>query len=652
MPLRLKLALSFLLIGLIPVLAMAITVYLQASQALREQALNSLEAVANIKQQQLQDNWQARHNQLSTLASNLGTSYAGLDNTALISTANYDRPIFQNFIDTFGYRELKLVSRDGQVLFSLQRGADYQQKLGDAAWRDTPLGRVVRAGLDSGEAEFGDLAVSAPGAEPSQFLAAPIVEEGELQLLLVLELPLSELNRVMQTRQGLGESGETYLVGPDARLRSDSARFESHRVARQDAPAATLPGAAIGQALNGEQGRLSEAGLNGQPALKAFVPVQLDDQRWALIAEMDQLQAFAPVRALMWQVVVLVLLTIAGVAVATWLVSRSVMRPLGGEPRSMAELARRLAAGELRLQGDGAGHSGLMQALHDMARAWREVVERLRQASQAVGSASGDILGAAGQTSSRLDEQQEALELVVSAVDQMAATVQEIASNASQSADGSAAARDAFVTVQGSLLRMIGQQDQLLAHLREADHVVQTLASDSQQIGSVLDVIRAIAEQTNLLALNAAIEAARAGEQGRGFAVVADEVRHLALRTRSATEEIVGIVAALGDSSCQASQCMAASSQQASDLEVQTQALIGSLDQLDDSLQGVHALAFQIAAAAEQQAATTQEVNQHMHRLNDMTGENRRTASHTRDCGEHLRQVAGSQAQLVAQFQL
>ncbi|MBP8172267.1 MAG: cache domain-containing protein, partial [Pseudomonas sp.] len=230
MPLRVKLAISFLLIGLIPVLAMAVTVYRQASQALQEQALNALEAVANIKQQQLQDSWQARHNQLSTLASNLGTSYAGLDGTALVSTANYDRPIFENFAKTFGYSELKLVSKDGQVLFSLQRGSDYQQNLGEAAWRDTPLGRVVRAGLDSGRAQIGDLAVSRAGAEPSQFLVAPILDEGELQLLLVLELPLAELNRVMQARQGLGEAGETYLVGPDGRLRSDSVRFADLKV--------------------------------------------------------------------------------------------------------------------------------------------------------------------------------------------------------------------------------------------------------------------------------------------------------------------------------------------------------------------------------------------------------------------------------------
>lgn len=285
-------------------------------------------------------------------------------------------------------------------------------------------------------------------------------------MLLVLELPLSELNRVMQPRQGLGEAGETYLVGDDARLRSDSARFSGHRAARDDQPARELSGAAITRALASEQGRLAEAGLDGQPVLKAFVPVDLDGRRWALIAEMDQAQAFAPVRALMWQMLALVALTITGVVLATWLVSRSVMRPLGGEPGRMAELARRLAAGEPQLHGSNAEHSGLMQALHEMALAWRQVVERLRQASQAVGNASGDILGAAGQTSISLDQQQEAVELVVSAVDQMAATVQEIAGNASQSAERSAAARDAFAEVQASLQRMIGQQAQLVAQFQ------------------------------------------------------------------------------------------------------------------------------------------------------------------------------------------
>ncbi len=652
MSLRLKLALSYLIIGLLPVLAMAFTVYHQASRALQEQTLNALEAVANIKQQQLQDNWQSRRNQLNTLANNLGTSYLGLDSQALISAANYDRAIFENFIETFGYRELKLISSEGKVVFSVLRGDDYQQNLSDSRWRDTPMARLALLGLDRQGALIGDLAVNPQTGEPSQFLVAPVLSEGQLQALLMLELPIAPLNSVMQTRQGLGKAGETYLVGADGLLRSDSVRFAEQQVLRGERQASPLSGQAISLALQGQQGRLSEPGLDGLPALKAFVPLQVGEQRWALIAEMDQAQAFAPVRGLMWQVLLLGLATIVAVALATWLISRSVMRPLGGEPSNMADLARRLAAGELRLAVGEQNHSGLMQALHEMAAAWREVIERLRQASQAVGDASGDILGAAGRTSSSLDQQQEALGMVVSAVDQMAATVQEIAANASQSADGSAAAREAFATMQATLQRMIGRQDQLLGGLRQADRVVQALAGDSQQIGSVLEVIRGIAEQTNLLALNAAIEAARAGEQGRGFAVVADEVRNLAMRTRTATEEIVQIIGALGDSSSEALTSMQGSTEQARALEEETQAVLGSLSHLDDSLQTVHALAFQIAAAAEEQASTTQEVNQHMHRLHAMTGENRQTAAHTRDCGEHLQKVAGSQEQLVAHFQL
>lgn len=118
MPLRLKLAISYLLIGLIPVVVMAFTVYQQAGGALREQSLNALEAVANIKQKQLLNDWQSRHNQVSTLASNLGTNYEGLDSNALLTTANYDRPIYENFISTFGYSDLKLVTPEGKVIFS------------------------------------------------------------------------------------------------------------------------------------------------------------------------------------------------------------------------------------------------------------------------------------------------------------------------------------------------------------------------------------------------------------------------------------------------------------------------------------------------------------------------------------------------------
>lgn len=651
MSLRIKLALSYLLIGLLPVAAMALVTYQQASQALREQVLNTLEALANIKQLQLLDNWQGRQDQLQTLASNMANSYQGLGAAALISTANYDLPAYTDFITTYGYRDLKLVSPEGEVVFSVRRDSDYLQDLHASAWREGPLAQLVFASLHQGVTLTSDLAVNPQTGLPSQFLATPIRDGERLQALLVLELPLAHLNRVMHG-QGLGGGGEVYLVGADGRLRSDSQRHAELRVARAGTPGQVFTGRAIEQALAGVQGRLLEPGLDNQPALKAFVPVTLGQERWALVAEMDRAQAFAPVRVLMTQTLLLCLLTALGVGLATWLVSRSVMRPLGGEPSRMVQLAERLAAGDLQEMAAGRAERGLMRSLQDMAQAWRELVERLRRASQSVEQASGAILQAADQTRGRLDQQQQAQEQVVTAVDELAATVQEVAGNAAHSAEAGAQAREEFAAMQQTLQGMIGRQDRLLGALRDADTRVQTLADDSQQVGAVLEVISTIAEQINLLALNAAIEAARAGEQGRGFAVVADEVRGLAQRTQGATDEIASIIQGVGGSSGQARTSMAAAVEQAHELEQETQVVLGSLAQFDSSLQRLHGLAFQIASAAEQQAATAAEVNRHLHRLHSMTCDNQQAAAHTQECGEQLRHLADNQQQLVARFQL
>ncbi len=635
--------LSYLLIGLIPVLAMAVSVYLKAGSALREQSLDALEAVATIKQRQLLADLKQRQQQVESLASSLATNYEGLDVVALTSAANYDRPIYQHFVDSFGYHDLQLLLPDGKPLFRQSK---------DSAPLDVATQQLFRSALDKNEVLISDLRPAGGKNQPASLLLARAIREEDgapAQSVLLVELPLAGLNTLMQSRQGLGEAGETYLVGADGRLRSDSARFTEltalgHSIDSSDA---------LRQALSGSAGRLEEPGLKGEPALKAFLPVQFGPLNWALIAEMDEAQAFAPVRELMVQMLLLGVLTVLGVVAVTAWVSRSLMRLLGGEPQQMVELARRLAAGELTISARQQGERvGLMRALSEMATAWRQIVEHLSESNRAINHTGGAILDATGTTRDNLDRQQQSIEQVVAAIEQMVSTVRAIADSAASSAEGSEQARARFAAMQRSLQQMIDQQARLLGGLQQADTVVDTLASDARQIGSVLGVIQGIAEQTNLLALNAAIEAARAGEQGRSFAVVADEVRQLAQRTSRATEEVVEIIDALQRSSSQAQQTMNTAAQQARGLEQETQGVRDSLDEVDQSLQQMHSQARDIALAAQQQAEGAQAVDLHIHQLHDMTCDNRQTAEQTRQSGEHLQQLAGEQQELVSRFVL
>lgn len=252
-------------------------------------------------------------------------------------------------------------------------------------------------------------------------------------------------------------------------------------------------------------------------------------------------------------------------------------------------------------------------------------------------------------TSSGIDVQLNETDQVVAAINQMNASAQEVARNAAHAAQSVKSANDQAVTVEKVIVDAIQVIEQLVNAVENAAAVIHKLEQDSASIGNVADVIREIADQTNLLALNAAIEAARAGEQGRGFAVVADEVRTLATRTQQSTEEIQKIIERLQAGTGDAVQAMKKGQDKARQGVEQAQQAGRSLEEITAAVARIMDMNTQIATAAEQQSAVTNELNRNVHNIMDVIHSTANGARNLADSNQTLTDMTRNLSSIVKQ---
>ncbi|VVP19996.1 methyl-accepting chemotaxis protein [Pseudomonas fluorescens] len=277
------------------------------------------------------------------------------------------------------------------------------------------------------------------------------------------------------------------------------------------------------------------------------------------------------------------------------------------------------------------------------------------QSMQTAGSldAASQSLGEIASDSQRHSQQQsQQMELVAAAIHEVSYAVQEVAKNAEHAANEVRQADEQARQGQHNIDSSLRQIDQLSETIGQAVEVIQSLAQESTQIGSVLEVIRAIAEQTNLLALNAAIEAARAGEQGRGFAVVADEVRLLAQRTQQSTAQIQGMIERLQGNSDAAVKVINASSQAAQQTVEQARETGESLSRIITALRNLTELNASIASATLEQSHVVEDINQNVIRAASLAHENALAADQSNEASQKLGQLAGQLNRLLGQFRV
>ncbi|OLU26283.1 methyl-accepting chemotaxis protein [Pseudomonas sp. PA15(2017)] len=334
------------------------------------------------------------------------------------------------------------------------------------------------------------------------------------------------------------------------------------------------------------------------------------------------------------------------------LITRGLLRALGAEPSDLDRLAQQVAEGDLRqADGSASGH-GVHGSLRKMQGNLRDMAQRIDASSQSVAAASQELAESSQLNADGVASAQLQIEQIVTAIHEMSATVQEVARNAETAALAAGEADTAAVEGQDKTrhaVHLIGNLAEVIDHSAEA---MANLKQQSVNIGSVLDVIKAVADQTNLLALNAAIEAARAGEAGRGFAVVADEVRGLAQRTQGATAEIEGLIGNLQritDEAAQYMQHCQASSQQSVEGVSQAGETVARIVAMIERINGMNQ---QIAAAAEEQSTVAEQINQSVVTVRDSSAQSAQAFAATQRESESLARTSEALRENISRFQL
>ncbi|MCC8253865.1 methyl-accepting chemotaxis protein [Vibrio campbellii] len=635
--------------SIVPVIvALLVSVY-SSTKSLNTLNEERLVALRDTKQAHLDELFERYQNNTSAVAKVVATNIEQLFNGdfhRLLTDLNRELDFYDIFI----------VDESGDVIYTVAREADYQTNLVSGAYSNSGLGdvyRAIRAGKQFAAVDFAPYAPS--NGDPAAFLGVPLKVEGQ-QWMVATQMSIDGINQLMNLRSGMGESGETYLVGSDYRMRSDSFLDPIGRTIQASFAGTVenngVDSDAVKRALAGESGVETIIDYNGNPVVSAYSPIDMYGHRWALLSEIDVAEAEQPIKELMTlNGIVLFLAVIGGISVAL-VVTRAVMKPLGGEPEEMKQLMNQLAHGDLRLNISQADEGSLKQTLNTTASNLTVMIKDISDASSQLAATSEELSVVTEQSEQSLHVQNDELQQAVTAIHQMTSSISEVAGSASSVSVSAAEANQGCQQELQRITKTVHTVSGLVEQVDEGNHNVVQLAEQVREISTLLDVIRGVADQTNLLALNAAIEAARAGESGRGFAVVAEEVRNLAQRTQVSTEQIEEMVHKVNQQAEQTEVIINNCKLVAGETMEQVQETGAMIETVVGTMEQIHRQTSSVSQATEEQAKVSGGIDSSLVTIQDLATQNVSGAHETSASSRELARVAVNLKEIVDDFKV
>jgi len=625
---------------------------------------------------------------------------------------------FTTYKESYGYYDLYLFNPDGYLFYTVEHEADYRTNLLTGPYKVSNLGRLVADVIKTKQFRLADFERYAPiHNAPAAFVAQPLVYEGKVELVIAAQLSLDHINAIVQERAGLGETGESYLVGSDKLWRNNSNFLRQLGMESTILnPKATVDTEAARSALDGNSGTRVIDDYRNVSVLSSWSPVSVQEPTetdekgitWALISQIDLDEVRKPVNrmavisaAVLGGTVLLVIVVTLALAggltnqvrklmdlfsnigmgdfnARAEIVSRDELGTMAGSLNAMLDntlvlIQSReerdtiqasimkllqeisgLAEGDLTRRAEVTAEvtGAIADSFNGMAEQLSDVVHNVKTATGQVTSTTKDVNKSTTQLTKASEMQAEYVSQAIKSIDEMTASIQQVSENAVQSAtvseQSTVNAKDGAEAVKATNKAM----EEIRENVQETARSIKRLGESSQEVGNIVQLINDIADRTSILALNASIRAAMAGDAGRGFAVVAEEVQRLAERSTNATKQIDTLIKNIQGEINEAGTSMEESIQRVVEGSNLANNAHNKLQEIETVSTQLAQLIQSISMATTQQVTASENITKTMEEMGQVSSQNLVASRQTSVAMEQLSDTSENLAASVETFKL